>query len=86
MQFVPANAILNALKRGVPDKAARDEHTDAMLHQRRARGGPDSNLLRSVGQLFSLKPSDSDILFLCRTPANWLRLSVVSHPRTFFKE
>ncbi len=47
LQTVANNAILNALTRGVRDRAAANETIDALLQQRPDRNGPDSDLLRT---------------------------------------
>lgn len=45
LRRVTENAILNALVRGVPDKASGDSGVKMFLDQRPAPGGPDSDLL-----------------------------------------
>lgn len=47
LRTVTNNAILNALTRGVPDRAAADEVIDQFLQQHPDRSGPDSDLLRT---------------------------------------
>jgi RNA polymerase sigma factor (sigma-70 family) len=47
LHTVANNAILNALTRGIRDRAAADESIDALLQQRPDRDGPDSDLLRT---------------------------------------
>ena len=44
---IAENAILNALTRGVPDKGSGNEIVRAFLHERPAKCGPDSDLLRT---------------------------------------
>ncbi len=47
LHTVANNAILNALTRGVRDRAAANETIDELLQQRPDRNGPDSDLLRT---------------------------------------
>ena len=47
LHTVANNAILNALTRGIRDRAAADESIDTLLQQRPDRDGPDSDLLRT---------------------------------------
>jgi len=47
LHTVANNAILNALTRGIRDRAAADESIDDLLQQCPDRDGPDSDLLRT---------------------------------------
>lgn len=47
LKRVTDNAALNALTRGVPDKASGKDGVRAFLEQRPARSGPDSDLLKT---------------------------------------
>lgn len=44
---IAENAILNAITRGVPDKASGNDDVQKFLHECPARGGPDSDLLKT---------------------------------------
>jgi RNA polymerase sigma-70 factor (ECF subfamily) len=46
LRRISENAILNALTRGVPDKASGDNEARMFLEQKPAARGPDSDLLR----------------------------------------
>ena len=47
LRRIALNAILNAISRGVPDRASGDDEEREFLERRPARSGPDSDLLKT---------------------------------------